>query len=263
MLPVVIFDMDDTLYLERDFARSGFKAAGAWFQRETGCRDLASMCEALFESGQRTRIFDTALAKLGLPAEPDLIELLVNIYRTHEPQIALASDADTYLRSRPARFAGGLITDGPHGTQRAKTRALGLEDRLEFIVYTDALGVGYGKPHPRAFELVEAWAPTEHPLVYVADNPLKDFVTPRARGWWTVQVARPQRVHWTTAPDALHQPHACIESLDDLDRCLARLAAALPAGTVRAPQPAAARRARPASSAGRGPTTKALRSGLS
>ena len=33
------------------------------------------------------------------------------------------------------------------------------------------------------------------PLAYVADNPLKDFVTPRARGWWTVQVERPERVH--------------------------------------------------------------------
>jgi putative hydrolase of the HAD superfamily len=264
MLPVLIFDMDDTLYLERDFVRSGFKAAGAWLERETGVPDLAPVCQSLFEEGQRTRIFDAALAKLGLPPEQGLVDVLVKIYRTHEPDIALAADADAYLRSRPTEFAGGLITDGPHCTQRAKARALGLEQRLEFIVYTDALGAEYGKPHARAFELVEAWAPpAEHPLVYVADNPAKDFVTPRARGWWTVQIVRPERVHRTTAPSAAHQPHARITSLTELDDCLSRLAAAVPSMATRASRHAPSRRTALAPNPGLRPATKPLGSGLS
>ena len=31
---VFVFDIDDTLYLERDYVHSGFQAVGAWFQQE-------------------------------------------------------------------------------------------------------------------------------------------------------------------------------------------------------------------------------------
>jgi len=218
---VLIFDLDDTLYLERDFARSGFVAAGAWLEQEVGACGLAELCQKMFEDGQRSRIFDDALETLGLAAEPGLAGLLIELYRTHEPTIALAPDAQRYLASRNG--SGGLITDGLHRTQCAKVRALGLDDKLEFIVYTDALGPGFGKPHSRAFELVEEWATPDLPLVYIADNPKKDFVTPRARGWGTVQVDRPGRANHFAAPDAAHEAHARISSLDDLDACLDRL----------------------------------------
>jgi putative hydrolase of the HAD superfamily len=38
---LIVFDLDDTLYLERDFARSGFEAAGAWLYRQAGVPGLA------------------------------------------------------------------------------------------------------------------------------------------------------------------------------------------------------------------------------
>jgi putative hydrolase of the HAD superfamily len=225
MLPTtVVFDLDDTLYLERDFARSGFIAAGDWLHREVGVRGLGETCQRMFASGRRSRIFDAALSFLGVGADPALVELLVEIYRTHEPAIALTPDTARYLASRPKDVLAGLVTDGPSATQQAKVRALGLENALDFIVYTDALGPGYGKPHPRAFELVEAWAgPHGLPLIYVADNPMKDFVTPRARGWWSVQVERPERANHFVAPDAAHEADARIVSLDELDACLDNL----------------------------------------
>ena len=62
MLPTrVIFDLDDTLYLERDFARSGFVAAGDWLRGEIGSAGLTEVCQEMFEAGRRTRIFDEAL----------------------------------------------------------------------------------------------------------------------------------------------------------------------------------------------------------
>jgi putative hydrolase of the HAD superfamily len=222
MLPTtVVFDLDDTLYLERDFARSGFVAAGDWLDRELGIRGLGEICQRLFDAGSRHLIFDAALSSLGVGADPALVELFVDIYRTHEPAIALAPDAARYFGSQLENFRAALVTDGPSATQQAKVRALGLEDALDFIVYTDALGRGCGKPHPRAFELVEAWAgPRGFPLAYVADNPMKDFVTPRARGWLTVEVDRPEKVHSFAAPDPAHEADACITSLDELDVCL-------------------------------------------
>ncbi|WP_018185294.1 HAD family hydrolase [Kaistia granuli] len=221
---LIVFDLDDTLYLERDFARSGFAAAGAWLQERAGIAGLGEVCRAFFDAGLRGRIFDEALACLGVPPDPALLEQLISVYRSHEPDIALAADAARYLDGRDGLVPSALITDGPATTQQAKVRALGLDKRLDCIVCTGALGPGRGKPHPEAFERVEAWAARYGlPLAYVADNPLKDFVTPRARGWWTVQIERPERVHHVVAPNAAHAAHARIASLDELDACLARL----------------------------------------
>jgi putative hydrolase of the HAD superfamily len=230
---LIVFDLDDTLYLERDFARSGFEAAGAWLYRQAGVPGLAEVCVDLFEAGLRERVFDEALVRLGLGADPSLLAQLVQIYRSHYPKIGLAPDAARYFARRGGSVPMALITDGPAATQQAKVRALGLEVMLGLIVCTGSLGPGRGKPHPLAFERVEAWAASYgKPLVYVADNPLKDFVAPRSRGWWTVQIERPERVHHVEAPDAAHEAHARIASLDELDACLRRFQS-IGAGYVR------------------------------
>jgi putative hydrolase of the HAD superfamily len=220
---LIVFDLDDTLYLERDFVRSGFAAADAWLHRQAGVPGLSEACRILFDAGLRTHLFDEALDRLGVAPDPTLVAQLVEIYRTHEPSIALAADAARYLAGRDGSIPTALITDGPTATQQAKVRALGLDQRLDFIVCTGSLGPGRGKPHPHAFERVEAWAASYGlTFVYVADNPLKDFVAPRSRGWWTVQIERPERVHHVEAPDAAHEAHARIASLDELDVCLER-----------------------------------------
>ena len=184
------------------------------------------VCLDLLDAGRRGRIFDEALGRLGLRSQNSFVAELVDTYRNHRPNIALAPDAKRYLDARPALCRGALVTDGPARTQEAKIRALGLDAALDCIVCTDRLGPGCGKPHPRAFEVVEVWAEAYGaPLVYVSDNPLKDFVTPKARGWRTVQIRRPQRIHRFDAPDERHAAHASITNLDELDGCVRRLLA--------------------------------------
>jgi putative hydrolase of the HAD superfamily len=214
----VVFDLDDTLYSERDFALSGFRAAGEWLAERHGTTGLENACADLFASGQRTAIFDTALQRLGI-TDAALVSELVVAYRTHRPAIQLAPDAETYLDRRPGNYA--LITDGLARTQAAKVEALGLSRRIDKIIYTDSWGREFWKPHERAFAAVEEWAGrVPGRLVYVADNPTKDFVTPKRRGWWTVQIKRPDRVHTRPAPDGLHEAHAVVDTFDQLDHCL-------------------------------------------
>jgi len=227
---LVVFDLDDTLYLERDFARSGYHAASLLLHTRCVPGQFAEKCLELLMAGRRSRIFDEALEQLGIEREPSLIAELVRTYRTHRPSISLAPDAQRYFASRDSGFRGALVTDGPLETQEAKIRALGLNRLLECIVCTGGLGPGFGKPHARPFEIVEAWAePYRLPLIYVADNPLKDFVTPKARGWRTIQIERPERVHQVSAQDQRYQAHASIRTFDELDSCLEELIGQVPA----------------------------------
>ncbi len=218
----LIFDLDDTLYLERDFAFSGFAAVGAWWQHRTGERDFAARCGRLFEAGVRGQIFNQALAEMDGKTDPALVEQFVAVYRDHRPSIALAPDAMRFLAHHRDGDFVGIITDGPAPTQRAKIRALGLERQANLILCTDAWGIAFRKPHPRAFEAIEAASDlTPSRLIYVADNAAKDFVTPRARGWKTVQILRPDRVHTGAAPTPAHQAQSQIFTFDDLEQAIA------------------------------------------
>ncbi|WP_158665118.1 HAD family hydrolase [Ensifer adhaerens] len=220
---VLVFDLDDTLYLERDFAASGFKAVGAWLSAHAGVDGFAAQCEAAFSAGHRGRVFDEALAAMGVAFDPALVAKLVAVYRGHAPTIALAADARVYLE-RPRTSRRAIITDGPAATQRAKVQALGLETLVDFVIFTDSWGREFWKPHARAFETIETWAEVGPAnLVYIADNPVKDFVTPRQRGWHTVMVAREGRVHDMPAPDVAHQAAARITEFAELDDALRSL----------------------------------------
>lgn len=210
----IVFDLDDTLYLERDFARSGFAALERHVTADHGAAGFGTACQRLFDQGQRGDIFDRACAEMGLDLPiPDLVAR----YRTHRPEIALCPDAARYLTAGKGPF--GLITDGPEQMQRGKIAALSLERFCDQIIPTGQWPKGFGKPHPRAYEAIAAQADGRR-CVYVADNAAKDFLAPNRMGWITVQIRRAGRIHPGAAPDVAHAAQIEITSLDQLDQAL-------------------------------------------
>src|SRR3546814_4889204 len=109
---VVVLDLDDTLYLERDYVRSGFKAVEQWLVLERAAAGFSDTCWRLFEGGHRGDIFDQGLLELGLDSHAALVAQLVTVYREHHPDIALQPGARRFLEaSRPGQ-AIALLTDG-------------------------------------------------------------------------------------------------------------------------------------------------------
>jgi putative hydrolase of the HAD superfamily len=195
----VVFDIDDTLYLERDYVRSGFHAVGALARQVLGVPDLADRAWAAFEDGVRSTVFDVALAQCGVEVTPELIAQLVARYREHLPDIKLLEDARACLDrlGHVAAVTMAVVTDGPLASQQAKARSLGLATWSQDVIFTEALGAGFGKPDPRAFELVEQrFGVTGDRCVYVADNPGKDFAAPHQLGWMTIRVRRATGLHF-------------------------------------------------------------------
>ena len=200
MRRAVVFDIDDTLYLERDYVSSGFAAAGAWARTELGLADFAERAWLMFQEGVRGRIFDETLAACGARADGAVVSRLVDVYRAHTPSIEPFPDVAVWVAGRPDDVAVAVVTDGPLASQRAKAAALGVAAWADPIVFTEDLGPGRGKPHPAAFELVEdATGVGGAACAYVADNPAKDFAGPRSRGWRTVRVRREGGLHATVA----------------------------------------------------------------
>ncbi len=222
----VVFDLDDTLFPESEFVRSGFWAVGAWMQTERGVVGFGAAAWRRFEAGERKRAFDEALAELEVASEPRLVEQLVSIYRGHRPQIALFPEAVEVLDTLCGHYRLGLITDGYAATQRRKIAALEIEPLFDKIVVTDELGRENWKPSRVPFlAVMEALGCGGDECAYVGDNPTKDFVAPNELGWLTVRVRREGGEHAAVPLDQFppgHWPQHTIDSLRELPRILER-----------------------------------------
>jgi putative hydrolase of the HAD superfamily len=192
----VVFDVDDTLYLERDYVRSGFKAVDRLLLQQLGLTGFEPIAWSLFEGGLRGNIFDEALRRLDREPDRGLIADMVGHYRNHEPAIRLLRDASACLGQLSGRYRLAALTGGPPESQRRKVAALGLDNLVRHVVLSGECGPAFDKPHVRAFELMEHETKTPgERCVYVADNPAKDFAGPKSREWRTVRVRREGALH--------------------------------------------------------------------
>jgi putative hydrolase of the HAD superfamily len=215
----VVFDIDDTLYLEADYVLSGFRVVGQFVFEHSGMTDFATRAWSLFQAGDRGNIFDKVLAEAGKPHAFD-VRVLVDVYRNHSPPIQLLPDAQQCLEELLGKVQLACVTGGAPASQRAKVAALQLERYFSTIVFTGALGSSYEKPHPRGFERAqEALGLPGNQMVYVGDNPAKDFHGPRELGWRTIRVRRAGSQH-----EAVPTPAFVDQEVSELNRLTAFLA---------------------------------------
>lgn len=224
----VVFDMDDTLYLERAFVSSGFSAVGLALSDVLNLDPavVVAQLEVIFEAGTRGTIFDSWLCANDLETK-DLLPLMIETYRQHRPQIALLVDADRAIARLRQDFSLGLLSDGLAHTQQNKVDALGIAERLDQIQLTGDLGREYWKPSTLGYEmLLGRLGAQAHRAVYVADNPLKDFVGAKTLGMKTIRVRRSRGLYrHLEAPDEFYAPDVEIATLDDLDVAISLLLA--------------------------------------
>ncbi len=217
----VVFDLDDTLYPERDFAIAGFRAASRWAQAAFGVGDLTAEMTGMLDAGTLGRLFAVVLARHVPDHTHAHLDAFREAYRRCDGlALALFHDAVAALDHYQQHGPIGLITDGTHHVQARKVAALGVEQRFAKIVFTDALGPDrtYFKPHARPFEVMAAalGAPGDR-FVYVGDNPSKDFVAPNAMGWTSVLVHRDHpRIHDVAKVAEGGAPQHTISALTEL-----------------------------------------------
>lgn len=203
----VAFDLDDTLYLEHDYVRSGFRAVAEDAVRGTSV--LADEAFAFlwngFLAGVRGSSFNDLLARYPEVAAQRDVPDLVQVYREHRPTIDFLPGAEVLLQELQGLGVPlAVITDGPLASQAAKAEALGVARYADPVVLTDAWGQDFWKPHVRAFEYVsERFGLPHDRLVYVGDNPLKDFHAPTTLGWRSVRLRLAGQVREKLEHDAM------------------------------------------------------------
>lgn len=208
MITTVVFDLDDTLFDEIDYCRSGFNAVAQSLSNLVDVLSPEEIFNSLwkqFTAGNCQKTFNVALDDLGLSYDDQLIGKLIETYRSHKPEIKLPSDSAEVLRQLSEKYTLALLTDGFLPAQQLKVQALKIENYFKCIIYTEQLGRQYWKPSPAGFEkLMQALNAKPQDIAYVADNAEKDFIAPNKLGFLTIQITRPNHIHTLTsdAPNA-------------------------------------------------------------
>ncbi len=199
MVTTVVFDLDDTLYDEIEYCRSGFAAVAEFLADPPEAFGPERIFEAFWEqftAGNHTRTFDAALDELNISYGDELVGELVNVYRNHIPKITLPQDSRDVLCELSTEYTLALLTDGFLPAQQLKVQALEIEEYFKCIVYTEQLGRECWKPSPAGFEkIMQTLKVRPENMAYVADNEKKDFIAPNKLGCLSVQIIRPARIH--------------------------------------------------------------------
>jgi len=178
MITTVVFDLDDTLYDEIEYCRSGFTCVAnllADLPDAPSAERIFSAFWARFTAGNRTQTFNAAFDDLAY--NDDLIRHLINVYRSHTPQITLPAESRDVLDLLHRDYTLALLTDGFLPAQKLKVRALKIEKYFKCIIYTEQLGRDAWKPSTRGFEkLIHDLDEKPENMAYVADNEKKDFI---------------------------------------------------------------------------------------
>jgi len=226
MFTTVIFDLDDTLYDEIDYCRSGFHAVSRYLAKshKIAADKIFDSLWQQFTAGNRTKTLNAALEKLAIPSDDTLIGSLIEVYRTHTPQITLPADSKSVLEQLTGKYTLALLTDGFLPAQQLKVRALGIEKYFKSIIYTEQLGRQFWKPSPVGFQkLLESLNEIPRNAAYIADNPQKDFIAPNKLGILTIRIIRPAGLHRDLPDDPASLAKHTIRQLAHLPDLLKKL----------------------------------------
>ena len=218
MIKAVLFDLDDTLYRERDFVDQSFRSVAVVMEKYLADRrkirekreaehipsdesreELFKQMIELMEREGRGEIFNRLCEHYNVDIP---VQELVKIYRETKPVLSLYPDGEAFLSQlEKAHIKTGLITDGNAQVQHNKIRALGLDKRLDVVLASYDLGLR--KPDTGVYvHCLEKLRCRPGEAVYIGDNPLKDFIGARKLGMKTVRIIRPEGLHmWRDAKE--------------------------------------------------------------
>jgi putative hydrolase of the HAD superfamily len=222
MSEILVFDLDDTLFLEKNFVLSGFCAVSDWLENTVGVNGFYAACLDIYLAGFRGNIFNMAFERLNVKYDNYLVSEAIQVYRSHKPKISLLEDArgviDYFFKKKPL----SIITDGYYDTQKNKIAALEIDNFFDFIIYSDINGKASWKPNKWSYlEIMRSYGRDDgSDFVYIADNLYKDFISAKKLGWKTIHIQRIEGEYYSAQVSEEYQADYKVNSLMELKKLI-------------------------------------------
>jgi len=204
MIKAVLFALDDTLYPEGQYRRSGLRHVANFLGNPEHIFDI------LEEFYQQT----------GDPIK-QIVNLLLTEYHSHRPEISPYPDVVPALRGLSKEYRLGLVTSNTTGAQQIKIEKLEIASWFDHITIATPPHV---KPTRRPYlDTLEALGVDPQAAVFVGDDPDTDLLGAHRVGMKSILVAR-KDADGIEPPFPLgSQPAAIIDSLSKLPDVLVEL----------------------------------------
>ncbi|MDS0258348.1 HAD family hydrolase [Haloarcula sp. S1CR25-12] len=216
MVHAVCFDLDGTLFDDRQYARAGLENAASELARRTGVDLTEELVEAYFGRGRRTATFDVVLAEAGL--SEDHVPALVRAYHDSEGPLVPYRDAVETLDSLRTAYDIGVITGGTNG--RGKLARLGLDGHVDEVIVTADREDSKHAPDP-FIEMAARFGVSHDAMAFVGDRPELDFPQPNRLGMTTIRLRRGHYASAAARGDAV--PDIEVDSLAEVREAIPRL----------------------------------------
>lgn len=218
---ILIFDLDDTLYPEITFVKSGFKAVSSLLQIDYGLDKDLTYRELMryYKLNGRGKIFDSILKDNKIYSKK-MIRKCISTYRLHKPNIQLYDEAKQFLKKCHSPLY--LVTDGNKAVQKNKLAALDISSYFKRIFITHQYGIDKAKPSLYCFELIRSLEMCDwDDIIYVADDPTKDFIALNSKGSKTIRVLTGR--YATSKTNTRFDGRLKISSLKNLEKVLKKI----------------------------------------
>lgn len=204
-LDAVVFDLDGTLHDHNGSVtaalRTWLPALGAdvddglivsWFEIEELHFPQWSAGKITYQDQRRLRLIDFLPLIHVTPGPSKELDALYDGYLEHYEAswMAYGDVAQALETVEAAGLRIAILTNGTATQQRAKVAAIGLADRIDFILTSEEIGVG--KPEPRAYLAVSQRLGV-HPsrALHIGDRYDLDVLGARAAGFDAAHLDRP------------------------------------------------------------------------
>jgi len=220
-IKLLIFDLDDTLYPEIEYVKSGFSEISNKIFDKYGINKEQFYCNLLDEfKKKREEVFNRVLQKFNLFSE-ELLNELIRIYRYHKPRISPYKDLVETIDMFKEKYHLGLISDGDKYRQILKLESLGLLRYFEKCIFTNDLGPEYHKPSVKPFmDMVNHFNLSTSEALYIGDNVEKDFYGPNQIGIFTVRIVKKGIYSRVKPKNRLYRQKLEIKSFHELAKYL-------------------------------------------
>lgn len=212
---ILVFDLDDTIYDEVTYVESGFNIVSDYLVKlyDLDKKYIFDLMLNEFSANGRGQVFDNVLKIINIYSKNNVKKCL-SIYRSHFPDIHLNDEAIECF-NRFSDYPKYIVTDGNKRVQRNKIMSLGVADYIKKIYITHEYGLRCAKPSPILFfRIAHLERVPNSDVVYIGDNPHKDFIGIRPCGFKTIRIIK--GMFKTINLTSKFEAHIKIDSLDEL-----------------------------------------------
>ena len=187
---ILIFDLDDTLYSRGDYVNNGLRNVVNFIKSKNKNLDKKKIFKELkknYYNKKLKKTFNHFLKKNNFKSVN--LKNCISLFRYGKKKIKPHKETLKLLKKYKKNCY--LVTDGNKNVQKFKIKELGIQKYFKRIFITNQFGLKNQKPSLFCFNKIKEIEKCKYSdMVYIGDNPIKDFVNCNKVGIKTIRIMK-------------------------------------------------------------------------